>query len=115
MIKTSKFTEADSTILKIEGRIDGLTSKQVQSEIAEIIATNVKNVILDFTAVYYLSSAGLRVLINEVKKIKDYGGQMFILSPVEIIQKELEVSGLSTVFNVYHSLQEISDFLNEGD
>jgi anti-anti-sigma regulatory factor len=45
MLIVSKITSADPAILKIEGRIDGLTSKQIQAEIEELLGTGVKNLV----------------------------------------------------------------------
>jgi anti-anti-sigma factor len=114
MLSISRITSADPVIIKVEGRIDGLTSKQIQSEIDEIIASGTKNLILDFAGVYYLSSAGIRVFINEMKKINTSGGQMFFVSLSLHILEIFKISGLTSVFQVFDSYQEITDLLNQN-
>ena len=115
MLTVSKIASADPAIIKIEGRIDGLTSKQIQTEIEEMLGTGVKNLILDFAGVYYLSSAGIRVFINEMKRINIAGGQMFFVALSSHIMEIFKISGLCTVFKVFDSYQEITDLLNEGN
>ena len=112
MLSISKITSADPAIFKIEGRIDGLTSKQIQAEIDEILDAGVKNLILDFAGVYYLSSAGIRVFINQMKKINLIGGQLFFVSLSSHILEIFKISGLCSVFKVFNSYQEITDLLN---
>jgi len=113
MLTISKIASADPTIIKIEGRIDGLTSKQIQAEIEEMLEAGVKNLILDFAGVYYLSSAGIRVFISEMKRINAVGGQMFFVSLSCHILEIFKISGLCSVFKVFNSYQEITDLLNE--
>ena len=115
MLTISKITTADPAIIKIEGRIDGLTSKQIQTEIEEILETGVKNLVLDFAGVYYLSSAGIRVFINEMKRLNATGGQLFFVSLSSHILEIFKISGLCTVFKVFDSYQEITDLLNESN
>ena len=113
MLSISKITSSDPVIVKIEGRIDGLTSKQIAAELDEIIDSGVKNLILDFAGVYYLSSAGIRVFISSMKKISAYGGQLFFVSLSHHIMEIFKISGLSTVFNVFDSYQDLTNMLEQ--
>jgi len=115
MLTISKVTFADPAIIKIEGRIDGLTSKQMQIEINEMLEAGIKNLILDFAGVYYLSSAGIGVFINEMKRFNAVGGQMFFVSLSKHILEIFKISGLCSVFKVFDSYQEITDLLNKSN
>jgi len=113
MLTMSRVTSTDPIIIKIEGRIDGLTSKQVSAELDEIISSGVKNIILDFTGVYYLSSAGIRVFISSMKDINTIGGQLYFVSLSHHIMEIFKISGLSNVFKVFESYQELTEMLNK--
>jgi len=112
MLSITKITSTDPIIVKVEGRIDGVTSKQISTELDEIINSGTKNLILDFAGVYYLSSAGIRVLISSMKRINIEGGQLFFVSLTHHIMEIFKISGLSSVFKVFDSYQEITDILN---
>jgi len=113
MLSISKITSTDPIIIKIEGRIDGLTSKQIGTELDEVINSGTKNIILDFAGIYYLSSAGIRVLINSMKRINLEGGQLFFVSLSYHIAEIFKISGLYSVFKVFDSYQEITETLNK--
>jgi anti-anti-sigma factor len=113
MLSISKITSTDPIIIKIEGRIDGLTSKQISTELDEIIRSGIKNLILDFAGVYYLSSAGIRVLINIMKRLNAENGQLFFVSLSHHILEIFKISGLSSVFKVFDTYQDITDSLNQ--
>jgi anti-anti-sigma factor len=68
--------------------------------------------ILDFAGVYYLSSAGIRVFIAEMKKIADMDGQMFFVSLSHHILEIFKISGLSSVFKVFDSFQDVMKSLS---
>ncbi|MBQ2653160.1 MAG: STAS domain-containing protein [Methanobrevibacter sp.] len=55
--------------LSVEGRIDTITSQELDKEIEEE-SGNFDSLIMDFTDLEYISSAGLRVLIATQKKLK---------------------------------------------
>lgn len=58
-------------ILRLSGRIDGATAPRLADELNKDIAHHHNHILLDFSDVDYLSSAGLRVLLAATKKIKE--------------------------------------------
>ena len=55
--------------LSVEGRIDTITSQELDDEINDELG-NFDSLIMDFSDLDYISSAGLRVLILTQKKLK---------------------------------------------
>lgn len=115
MLSISRLTSSDPIILKIEGRIDGLTSKQIQTEIDDILNSGVKNLIFDLADLNYLSSSGIRVFIEAMKKINKVGGQLYLVSLSRHIVEVLKISGLTPLFKVFDSFQDIQDMLNQSN
>ena len=56
------------TILKIEGRLDTTSTPELEKAINDE-GDALKNLVLDFKGVNYISSAGLRVLLTAQKKM----------------------------------------------
>jgi anti-sigma B factor antagonist len=72
---------------------------------AEIINSKISDVTflkLDFSDCDYISSAGLRVLINTFKKMKNSNGKMVLVNVGETFKSVLENTGLDTVFDVQY-------------
>ena len=65
---TKNYAEKELT-LSVEGRIDTITSQDLDKEITSEIG-NFDSLVMDFTDLEYISSAGLRVLIATQKKLK---------------------------------------------
>ena len=65
---TKEFNDKELTI-SIDGRIDTITSQDLDNEINSEMG-KFNSLVIDFTDVEYISSAGLRVLIATQKKLK---------------------------------------------
>lgn len=84
--------------VKLTGRLDTTTAPQLESELkAEI--SNVEALVLDFAALEYLSSAGLRVLLA-AQKVMNKQGTMVIRNVNETIQDIFEVTGFNEILTI---------------
>ena len=83
--------------LMVEGRLDTNTSPELESELK---LDGVTEVVFDFNALEYISSAGLRVLMMAHKAMMACGGKMSVLKPNAIVKGVFDITGLSDVFNL---------------
>ena len=90
----------DGTILTLEaeGRIDSTNSKEFEDK-AKANLDGVNELILDFSKLSYISSAGLRVLLS-LHKYMCKQGSMKIKNVNETINDIFEVTGFSEVLNI---------------
>ena len=58
-------------------------------------------IVVDLSAVNFLSSYGIRVLLVGAKTVKSKGGKLAILCPEGNVAKVLEVAGASTLIPVF--------------
>lgn len=86
-------TIPDGTTLTLEiiGRLDTVTAPQLEEEIAKTGA-DVKTLVLDFTKLEYISSAGLRILLKTQKNMAKKG-KMIIKNANESIREVFELTG----------------------
>ena len=81
----------------VAGRLDTNTAPQLE---AELKLDGVEEVVFDFNALEYISSAGLRVLMTAHKAMMACGGMMSVLKPNAIVKGVFDITGLSDVFRV---------------
>ena len=82
----------------ITGRLDTTTAPQLEAEFKQ--STNgVEKLVLDFTALEYLSSAGLRVLLA-AQKVMNKQGEMIIKNVNETINEIFEVTGFIDILTI---------------
>ncbi len=88
-------TELTITII---GRLDTTTAPQLEAEFKQSI-NGVEKLALDFTALEYLSSAGLRVLLS-AQKVMNKQGEMIIKNVNETINEIFEVTGFIDILTI---------------
>ena len=84
--------------LKVIGRLDTTTAPQLEAEISSSI-DGVKELVLDFAALEYVSSAGLRVLLGAQKKM-NVQGSMKILNVNGSIMEVFEITGFVDILTI---------------
>ena len=88
-------TELNVTII---GRLDTTTAPQLEAEFKANIS-GVETLILDFAELEYLSSAGLRVLL-QAQKTMNKQGEMIIKNVNETINEIFEVTGFIDILTI---------------
>ena len=82
----------------IVGRLDTTTAPQLEAEFKQNIS-GVEKLVLDFSGLDYLSSAGLRVLLA-AQKVMNKQGEMIIKNVNETINEIFEVTGFIDILTI---------------
>ena len=88
----------DEIVFEIMGRLDTTTAPTLDKTINENLA-NVKSLILDLKGLEYISSAGLRVILNAQKKMSQIGS-MKLKNVCELIMEVFEMTGFADILNI---------------
>ena len=86
---------AEVTMIEIVGRLDTTTAPELDKTINEDIA-DVKNLVLNFKGLEYISSAGLRVLLGAQKKMQKVG-TMKLVNVCEEVMEVFEMTGFADI------------------
>ena len=93
----------DVTIVRFEGNLDTNTSTDAQEYLNGAIEGGASKVVVCFEKVDFVSSAGLRVLLATAKKLGGGGGSLRVCGLNETVAEVFEISGFSTILNVFPS------------
>jgi anti-anti-sigma factor len=89
------------TIVELSGRLDANSSPLLQHSFDAMSEDLFKaNIALDFSAVDYISSAGLRVLLIIQKKIMAAGGSFFVRNPNGAVREVFDMTGFSAILKI---------------
>ena len=99
MINITKNTAGEKTELKLSGRLDTTTAPQLEAEV-RVLPETLFELIMDFTNLEYLSSAGLRVILAAQKLMNARSGKMEIRNVNETIMEIFEVTGFTDVLTI---------------
>lgn len=85
-------------VLKITGRIDTVSSADVETTVDSVLTTT-KFLVIDLLDCNYLSSTGIRVLVKTHKKLAAVHGRLIIAGMQPDVYQVIEMVGLHTIFN----------------
>ena len=95
-----KFDKQDSTLtVAISGNIDTVTAPELDAKLQENLS-GIKTLILDFAAVDYISSAGLRVILMTNQLVEDVEGDMTVKNVNEDVRDVFEMTGFDSLLNL---------------
>ena len=84
--------------IALEGRLDTMTAPGLEAELKDSMA-GAESLVLDFSKLDYISSAGLRVLLSAHKAMSAKGG-MKVTHVNEIVQEVFEVTGFADILTI---------------
>jgi anti-anti-sigma factor len=100
--------------LTLEGRIDSITAREVETLFKDAIMNGKRLIVADMTGVNYVSSAGLRVFITFQKELKKAGGEICFLNTADIVFSVFKISGLTDIFRFLSSEEEAKTFTEDA-
>ena len=93
-------------VLSPEGRLDSVNTGEFQSLTMGHIDGGEKNMIMDFSSLNYISSAGIRVTRLASNALEESGGQFVICAMNEYISKVYRISGFDRIIAVADTREE---------
>ena len=94
----TKTTEGSKLTIAIAGRLDTMTSPELDKELKGCL-DGVTELVFDFTSLTYVSSAGLRVLLFAQKQM-DSRGTMTVINCCEEVKEVFEVTGFDELLTI---------------
>ncbi len=89
-----------TTILAVAGRIDTATAPALEQAINQEIGHQHRKILLNFSAVSYISSGGLRVLLATAKKLKNPGDKFALCCLSAEVTKIMKLAGFTSIFSI---------------
>ena len=83
-----------------KGRIDSTTSAALDAHLLELSKAGDDRVVVDFTGVDYISSAGLRVMLTLAKRTRDRKGALALAGLEDAVRQVFELAGFLPLFAV---------------
>ena len=103
---TASKINAQVNLLALSGRLAVETEAQVRPVIMQAIKQSPHGLILDLKAVNFVSSAGLRLLLEVYKNAASSGTKIAMIHPQPETYKLLKLASLDVTFSVHESEEE---------
>lgn len=93
--------ESGTETVILQGEIDHHSASVLRRELDELIcARRPKKLLLDLSAVDFMDSSGLGLIMGRYTLLDGFGGEMILLNPTERIRKILDLAGFGRICRV---------------
>jgi len=98
MLKIEKKQDNEKLEIALEGRLDTTSAPQLEAVLKDSF-DDIDELVLDFTDLEYISSAGLRVLLS-AQKIMGKKSGMKVVHVGDVIMEIFDVTGFSDILTI---------------
>lgn len=94
MIHIKRFQEDGADVITLIGEIDASSSIELDLAIARSVGEGFSKILIDCSALEYISSAGLGVFMSYIEEFKDKNIKMVLFGMSEKVANTFEILGL---------------------
>jgi anti-sigma B factor antagonist len=104
-----------TAIVDLHGEMDVYTTPQAKEVMLDLLEKGYHHLIVNLQHAEYLDSTALGMLVGTLKRTREKGGDLRLVSPTPRIRRLLEITRLVNVFPIDASEQEaIANLKQEG-
>jgi anti-sigma B factor antagonist len=105
----------DLALVSVSGELDLYTAGSLNARIDEAGAVGADTVLVDLSAVSFVDSTALGVLVQESKRLEGRGHSLVLVTNDPRTRRVVEVTGLNRVLRTYATLQDaLADLMPES-
>lgn len=93
-------------VVSPEGRLDSVETPHLEEVVLGIIEGGETRLVLDLSAVPYVSSRGLRAILLGAKKAAAGGGELTVSSLQIIVKKVIQAAGFQELIGIFETTDE---------
>jgi anti-sigma B factor antagonist len=90
-------------VIALGGEVDVYTSPRLKQEMVDLLNKGITRLVVDLSAVEYLDSTGLGVLIGGLKRAREREGDLRLICDNLRILRIFEITGLTKIFDIYRT------------
>jgi anti-sigma B factor antagonist len=112
MMEITKSQHNHICVVKASGRVDSFTSPRLADTFRLILESRQYILVFNMTEIDYISSAGLRVMIDVQKTCRqDSKGELVLVGVQKRIYETLELAGFVALFRFFNSVEDVLNIL----
>ena len=98
-VNISSTRNGDHVTVKLSGKLNTDAANATKDEILSLL-DGAKNATFDLNGLEYIASAGLRILIAAMKKVRAQGGTITLKNVGNQVMEVLDMTGFAQIFNL---------------
>lgn len=113
MVQIKRLQEDGLDIIAVIGEIDASSSIELDLSIAKSVGEGYKKILIDCSALEYISSAGLGVFMSYIEEFKDSRVIMVLYGMKEKVSNTFQILGLADLLQIRDTKTEAKKLAND--
>lgn len=106
-MKAETRQEKGYLVVSMAGRLDTATSPKMEKQLITWIDEGNIRLILDFSKLDYISSAGLRVVLATAKKTRAASGSLALCALSDLVLEVFVISGFDAILPIHQNADQV--------
>ncbi|MFF8606808.1 STAS domain-containing protein [Streptomyces sp. NPDC015346] len=107
--------DAVTAILTVGGELDIETATFLHHHVANQFLHGRRHLVLDLSALSFMDSSGLNVVIKGSREAREMGGDLHLVAPTPAVRRLLEITGLNVTTPIHADVDEALGAVREKD
>ena len=113
MVQIKRLQEEGADVIAVIGEIDASSSIELDLSIAKSVGEGHKKILIDCSALEYISSAGLGVFMSYIEEFKDSKTIMVLFGMKDKVANTFGILGLADLLYIRNTKAEAKQLANE--
>lgn len=113
MVHIKRIQDEGADIIVIVGEIDAGSSIELDLAIAKSVGEGFRKILIDCTALEYISSAGLGVFMSYIEELKEKNIPMVLFGMKEKVANTFSILGLADLLHIKQNREDAKSLANE--
>ena len=110
---TAKSTD-EVAILKVSGYLDTTTAAELETGLYSLLNRGSYRIVVDLSAVTYISSAGWGIFISEIKDIRNHGGDLKLAGMAGDVFEVFQLLEFQSILEAYETIDHAREAFTKG-
>jgi len=106
---TTSIDEKETALVEVEGELDARTAGDLDKALGDLLTQGRSRLVLDFTQLAYISSAGLRTLLRAQRAARDLGGEVRLFGLNDHVLGVFQMSGFHQMLRIADTYQKAAE------
>ena len=112
--EVTKSNNGDVSVLNVKGYLDAHTAPTLESAFQELLDSKHYRIVVNFSDLNYISSAGLGVFMGFIEDIRKNGGDIKLSSMKPKIFRVFDLLGFPTLYDIVDDENKAVDMFNKS-
>jgi anti-sigma B factor antagonist len=102
------------TVVEVTGDLEMASAPALRQLVVQLLSTGARQIAVDLTAVDFLDSIGIGMLVAALKRVRTHDGELVVICPEPRLRRIFELTELVSVFGLLDSADDLPKYRSEG-